>query len=224
MFETKEQVLEKIMDQEKPACPHCHQEMHLWEVPPIAFSDGLGWDSPYLYVCFNDECPMYVSGWDHLMENYAHRASYRCIKSPRGDNFEAMPVFSPMGAQGQIIDDEVMAQEEAIREAIKKGFCILAECYSSKNDVSVVQMLMDPTQPSRVRIKAAEIVGDIAPVDAIDLIAAHRFGNDLLQNEVDSAIAKIHQRHGTRECPFCAEIIKDRAKVCKHCGKEVAGQ
>jgi hypothetical protein len=40
---------------------------------------------------------------------------------------------------------------------------------------------------------------------------------------VDEAIAKIHARHFTRECPFCAEIIKQRAKVCKHCGKDVAG-
>ncbi|HHC25399.1 MAG TPA: zinc ribbon domain-containing protein, partial [Desulfobacterales bacterium] len=25
-------------------------------------------------------------------------------------------------------------------------------------------------------------------------------------------------------CPFCAEIIKNQAKLCKHCGKEVAGK
>jgi rRNA maturation endonuclease Nob1 len=23
------------------------------------------------------------------------------------------------------------------------------------------------------------------------------------------------------ECPYCAEIIKSQAKVCKHCGKEI---
>lgn len=26
----------------------------------------------------------------------------------------------------------------------------------------------------------------------------------------------------TRECPFCAEMIKPQAKVCRHCGKDVA--
>ncbi|MCK5418660.1 MAG: zinc ribbon domain-containing protein, partial [Desulfobacterales bacterium] len=36
-------------------------------------------------------------------------------------------------------------------------------------------------------------------------------------------VSKIHQRYFTRECPFCAEIIKKRAKICKHCQKEVAG-
>ncbi|MBW1822651.1 MAG: zinc ribbon domain-containing protein, partial [Deltaproteobacteria bacterium] len=28
----------------------------------------------------------------------------------------------------------------------------------------------------------------------------------------------------TKECPFCAEIIKKKAKICKHCQKEVAGE
>jgi hypothetical protein len=41
---------------------------------------------------------------------------------------------------------------------------------------------------------------------------------------VDASIKKIHERNFTRECPFCAEIIKQRAKVCKHCNREVAGE
>jgi len=36
-------------------------------------------------------------------------------------------------------------------------------------------------------------------------------------------VARIHERHFTRECPFCAEVIKRRAKICKHCGKDVTG-
>lgn len=223
-FETKEQVLEKIMTQEKPVCPNCNKEMNLWEVPPITFSDGLGWDSPYLYVCFNDECPMYVSGWDNLMENYAHRASYRCMKSPFGKNFEAMTVFSPAGATGQIIDDQVMAEQEALKESIKKGFSILADCYTSKDDLTVIRLLLDPHEPVRVRVKAAEMAGDLAGIEAIDLINNFKFGNDLLQEKTKEAVDKIHERHFTRECPFCAEIIKKRATICKHCGLDVAGK
>lgn len=223
-FETREQVLQRIISQDKPLCPHCEKEMSIWEVPLVTFSDGLGWDSPYMFICFNDDCPMYVSGWDNLWENYAQRASYRCIKSPNSSNFDAMPVFSSVGAQGQIIDDQVLAEREALKEAIKKGFSILAECYVSKDDVTVIQLLLDPTQPSRVRLKAAEMAGDIAGVEAIDLISNHRFGNEMLQKKAEEAIAKIHERHFTRECPHCAEIIKKRAKICKHCGREVAGE
>ncbi|MBA2879987.1 hypothetical protein HNR65_000294 [Desulfosalsimonas propionicica] len=223
MFETKEQVFEKIMEQEKPACPHCGQEMSIWEIPPIAVGDGLGWDSPYMYVCFNDECPLFVEGWENMWENYAQRASYRCIKSPHGSNFEVMPVFSSIGGQGQIVDDEVVAAEERLKESIKKGFSILSECYVSNDSVTCVQMLLDPSEPARVRIKAAEMAGDIAGLEALEVLNNRRFGNELLQEKSNEAISKIHERHFTRECPFCAEIIKKRAKVCKHCGKDVAG-
>ena len=45
-FETKEQVLERILTRPKPNCPHCSEEMSLWEVPPVNVGDGLGWGPP----------------------------------------------------------------------------------------------------------------------------------------------------------------------------------
>lgn len=224
MFETKEQVLERVLEQEKPLCPHCGGEMKIWEIPPVAVGDGLGWDSPYMFVCFNDECPLYVQGWDNLWENYSQNASYRCIKSPNSENFELMPVFSSVGGQAQIIDEQAMAEREALKESIKRGFSVLSECYVSNDAVNVVRILLDATEPARVRIKAAEMAGDMADLEAVELLNNHNFGNRILQNTVDDAVAKIHERHYTRECPFCAEIIKKRAKVCKHCNKDVAGK
>jgi hypothetical protein len=70
MFETREQVLEKILEQPKPSCPHCKEEMNIWEVPPFNFSDGLGWGAPFLYLCFNDECPLYTKGWGRQIADY----------------------------------------------------------------------------------------------------------------------------------------------------------
>jgi len=176
-YETKEQVLERILTNPVPKCPHCGEEMNLWEVPPITVGDGLGWGTPYLYICFNDK----------------------------------------------VIDDQVLAEQEALKEAIKKGFSILAGCYVSKDGPQVLQMLLDVTEPVRVRVKAAEMIGDIGELEAIEPIRNVTFGNQILQKNVDEAITKIHQRFFTRECPFCAEIIKKRAKICKHCNKEVAG-
>lgn len=222
-FETKEQVLEKVLSQEKPLCPNCEKEMTLWEVPPVTFSDGLGWGVPYLFVCFNDECPSYTSGWDHMEENYAHRASYRCINYPGSDTFEFMPVFSPMGARGQMIDEQALYEQEMLKERIKRGFSILADCYTNKNGVEILRLLVDSCEPARVRLKAAEMIGDVGDVLAIDPIRNLKFGSEPLQEAVDQAIKKIHERHFTRECPFCAEIIKARAKICKHCGRDVAG-
>jgi hypothetical protein len=224
MFETKEQVLEKIIAQPKPKCPHCSQEMSVWEVPPFSFGDGLGWGVPYLYLCFNDDCPLFQQGWGHIQETYAHKASYRCMNYPGTQQFELMPVFSDMGGRGQIVDEQVLIDKEALKEAIKRGFCLLAECYVSKDGPQVLTILMDATEPIRVRLKAAEMIGDIGELEAIEPLKNIKFDNERIQENVDNAIKKIHERYFTRECPFCAEIIKKRAKVCKHCGKEVAGQ
>jgi hypothetical protein len=222
-FETKEQVLERILTHPKPNCPHCSKEMSLWEVPPVNVGDGLGWGTPYLYICFNDNCSCYKEGWDNMKENYAQSASYRSINYPGTETFEIIPVFSSMGGRGQVMDDQVLAQQEALKEAIKKGFSILADCYVSQDGPQILQMLLDVTEPVRVRIKAAEMIGDIGELEAIEPIRNVTFGNQILQKNVDDAITKIHQRFFTRECPFCAEIIKKRAKICKYCKKEVAG-
>jgi hypothetical protein len=223
MFETKEQVLEKILALEKPRCPHCGMEMNLWEVPPITVGDGLGWGTPYLYLCFNDDCQLYKQGWDHMKDTYAHTASYRCMNYPGTNQYELIPVFSDQGGRGQIVDEQVLARQEALKEAIKSGFAMLAECFVGKDGPAVLTILMDSAQPNRVRQKAAEMIGDLGEIDAVEPLRNAKFANEKVQKEVDAAIAKIHAKHFTRECPFCAEIIKSRAKICKHCGKDVAG-
>lgn len=223
-IETKEQYLERILKQEKPKCLHCSLEMSLWEVPPINFSDGLGWGVPYLYVCFNDECPLYKEGWENLKENYAQTASYRCMCYPGTEQYECMPVFSPFGAKGQIINDEALFAEEALKAAIKKGFSILATCYVEKDWPQVMLMLLDVTEPVRVRLKAAEMMGDFGDPDAVGPMRSHRFGNEILQAKVDDSISRIHERCYTRECPGCGGIVKQRAKVCKHCRMDISGQ
>ncbi|PIE70329.1 MAG: zinc ribbon domain-containing protein [Deltaproteobacteria bacterium] len=223
--ETKDEMLERLLAEEKPKCPHCNEPMQLWEVPHIAMGDGLGWGSPFLYICFNDGCPLYVGGWDSIESNYAHKASHRCMNYPGTETFECLPVFSPEGGGGQVMDNDVAAKQAAEREALKRGFQILADSYVTKNLVNMMTLLVDAGEPTRVRIKAAEMIGDVAEdTECIEPMRSHRFGNRLLKEAVDTAVEKIHDRCFTRECPFCAEIVKKRAKVCKHCGKEIAGQ
>ncbi len=223
-IETKEQVFEKVISQEKPLCPHCKKEMSIYEVPPVTFSDGLGWGTPYLFLCFNDDCSLYKQGWENLKKNYNQTASYRCMNYPGTDTFELMPVFSPMGATGQIIDDKIVAAEEALKAAIKKGFSILADCFTSKDSPAVLRLLVDPTEPAKVRLKAAEMLGDIGELEAVDALRNLKVGNDLIEKQIVQSVKMIHERHFTRDCPFCAEIIKKKAKICKHCQREVAGE
>ena len=222
-FESKEEILEKVLNMDKPQCPHCGSMMKIWEVPPINVGDGLGWGTPYLFLCFNDDCPLYQQGWNNMMDNYAQRASYRCFNYPGTTQFELMPVFSPVGGQGQVIDEQVLMEQEVLKENIKKGFAILAQCYVEKDGVTILSLLTDASQPARVRLKAAEIIGDIGELEAIEPIRNLRFSNELLQKAVDEAVGKIHTRFYTREWPFCAEFIKTLIMLCKHLGKDVAG-
>lgn len=220
-FETKEQLLEKYIRMDKPKCPHCEKEMTLWEVPPINFSDGLGWGTPYLFVCFNDDCPSYRQGWDNLRETMEAPASYRCYVEPGASNFEYMPVFSPVGGQGSKLDDEALVHMEAKKELLKQTFSVLTDYYISKDWDEILKILLDSHIPDRARVKAAEMVGEIADSEATEHLINHKFGTPVLQKAVETAIRQLHERHYTRECPLCAEIIKKRAKLCKHCKQEV---
>lgn len=223
-FETKEEVFERVISQENPKCPHCGKEMSLWEVPDINVSDGLGWGTPYLFVCFNDECPLYSQGWKDIQENYGRTASYRCMCYPGAADataYECMPVWGPQGGHGQILDETVLEERRKLDDRIQKGLAILAECAVKEDRVEVLRILLDAAEPARVRVRAAEMMADMGDTSAIDALRNNRFGNRILVKKVEDAVSKIHARHYTRECPFCAEIIKKRAHVCKHCGKEL---
>lgn len=223
-METKEEYLKKMLDAERPKCPHCEKDMDIWEVPPISFSDGLGWCAPYLYVCFNDECPLYVEGWRHMEENYGQKASQRCMCYRDGNDFECMPVFSPEGAKGTVIDDKTLMEEEMLRENIKRGFSVLADCYVNKDGVAILRLLMDPTEPARVRQKAAEMIGDIGEPEVIDTLKSLQVDNRVVQKQIEDAIKTLHERYFTRDCPHCGQVVKKQAKLCKHCNREIAGQ
>lgn len=220
-FETKEQILDKIMHTPVPVCPHCGQAMKIWEVPPVNFSDGLGWGEPYLFVCFNDECPPFVSGWSHFEEEHGHCASTRCFCYPSSGQFEFMPVFSKVGGTGQIVDEDILAKMEQEKVAIKEGFASLAQAYADKDAKVPLEFLLDACAPGRVRIKAADMLEELGGVDCLEALLNKKFGNRLIKEAVEKTIKAVMERTFTRECPYCAEIVKQRAQVCKHCGKDL---
>jgi RNA polymerase subunit RPABC4/transcription elongation factor Spt4 len=221
LFETREQVFERVVNLEKPLCPHCGKEMSLWEVPAVAVDDGLGWGEPFLFICYNDECSLYSEGWNDIQERYGRTASYRCLCYPASGKFECMPVYGPDGGKGQIIDDEALAEQERIRERTETGMRILAECRVAEDHVRVMRIVLDASETVRVRVHAAELLADIGAVETVEPLRSRKFGNEVLRKKVEAAIHAIHARNYTRECPFCAEIVKERAKICKHCGQDI---
>ena len=89
----------EVPDKKAPLCPHCSQEMKKWKVP-IAST----WANEFFYVCFNDECPYFVQGWEHIWEQQATKASYRCRLDPDTGEYGPIPVWSYDALKDDIID------------------------------------------------------------------------------------------------------------------------
>ena len=73
---------------EAPTCPHCKSEMEQMD------SRYLDWDSPYLWVCYNNECTLFKKGWDHMMESVGQLVSYRFMIHPQNGEKGVIPAFS----------------------------------------------------------------------------------------------------------------------------------
>lgn len=221
MFETREEILERVILQKKPDCPYCGKPMSVWEEPEMAIDDGLGWGTPYLFICFNDECPHYKGGWDNIQRNFGRTASYRCLCYPDTGVYDSMTVYGPQGATGQIIDEKIINERRLLEEKTYEGIEQINASHAAGDLGPILEKLLDAATPVRTRVHAAEIIGFSGDVDMIDPLRNNKFGNAVLRKKVAEAVEKIHERHFTRECPYCAEIVKRQAKICKHCGSHI---
>jgi len=86
---------------DKPTCPHCGARLLKW-LPPAESS----WGANVQYACFNDECPYYQRGWDHMMEKYQVKASYRYRLDPSTGQSGPLPVWSPAAIRDRIVDEK----------------------------------------------------------------------------------------------------------------------
>ncbi|MBF0310695.1 MAG: hypothetical protein HQL56_14325 [Magnetococcales bacterium] len=87
------------------ACPHCQEPMKKWSVAPQTYEDGLGFGTDVLLVCFNDNCPLYVKGWNSMFENYGRVGSVRYFLNARDGDCGALPVGHAMAMRGDIIEE-----------------------------------------------------------------------------------------------------------------------
>ena len=213
--------MEQVMEDKKTICPHCGQRMNKWSTPTFNFADGLGWCTPFLYVCFNDECKFYMNSWKHMYESYGQEMGYRFMLHPDSGESSSLPVGSRHAMKGDIIDEIREARENEELEARKHAFMSLTDYFMAKDVDSILRVLLDEKGFGSVRLKAAEHLGELGELKAIEPMANCTFTNEVIQKKVEESIQKIHGKNFTMECPYCAEIIKIRAKICKHCGREL---
>lgn len=84
-------------------CPHCGQRMKKWAIPDSPFNI---WQNEYMYICFNDECPYLVRGWDVMSRQGNAAVSYRQMFNPENGCLSPMPVPSLKVLKDGIIEED----------------------------------------------------------------------------------------------------------------------
>jgi Ogr/Delta-like zinc finger len=82
-------------------CPHCDHRLVRWANPQLA-----SWEGAYQYVCFNDDCPYFVRGWQWMQSQFSVHASYRYRLEPRTGDWGPLPVWSREAMKNNILPDE----------------------------------------------------------------------------------------------------------------------
>jgi len=208
--------------EEKHTCPHCKQELTLCHAPPMHVGDGLGWGSEFLFICLNNECSLFVNGWDFVENQYGHVGSYRHMEIPNSNENYNMMVAGASAFTGNIVDVEAIKAQNERYQAEKEAVAKLDGCLEAHDLAPVIYLLTDNAAALSDRKRAAELLVPLNDLACIEPLRNHDFGDNHLEQDINMAISRILDAHFLRECPYCAELVKVRAKVCKHCGKEFA--
>ena len=203
-------------------CPNCGQRMACCQAPPIHVGDGLGWGSEYLFICLNDDCPLFVRGWQHCENDYGHCASYRYMELPGSKESNVMMVASKEAFTGSIVDKNELAAQDKRQKKIAEAMADLEGAETANNFAPALYLTCEEAANRDDRRRAMAILAKIAGPEIIDPVRNHKFRDPALEAEANLAIKNILQRHYLRECPRCCELIKRQAKKCKHCGDELS--
>jgi hypothetical protein len=85
-----------------PVCPHCGEALKAFELP-----DNTGWEGDFQLACFNDDCPYFVRGWQHMDQNFSVKASYRYRVNPQTGEASPLAVWSADAVKDRILDADI---------------------------------------------------------------------------------------------------------------------
>ncbi len=207
--------------EEKKFCPHCKEKLLACEAPPIHVGDGLGWGSEVLFICLNDLCPVFTEGWEKIEAGYGHHASYRYMELPGSKEKNYMMVGNADAFKASVIKRDVIeAQNERYRRQ-KEMIAKLADCVAAKDTETPLALLLEEAAPKDKRKEAARCLAALADLSVIDPVRNHSFRDPAMEHAAKEAIVAVLKRNFMKECPYCAELIKQQAKKCKHCQSDI---
>jgi hypothetical protein len=216
---TKADVYEEVILTERPVCPYCGGKMRIWECQDCGLSCHAGWGTPYLFICADDECPLYVNGWEEMKKNYGRTCSYRCIYLPGAGGTETMAVFSSRDCISELLDEETVAADRLRGTAMDPVVQQLIASFKGKDLAALQENLLDDTTYWKTKAEAAALVGELGPLELLELLESTIFRDKRVAGAVQNAIKRIHEINQTRECPYCKEVVTAELTICSQCGR-----
>lgn len=209
---------------QKHTCPHCKEQLSCCHTPPYHVGDGLGWGTELIFICLNDDCPIFNKSWEQFEEQYGHSASCRYMLLPNEEKGSTMMVGSKDAFTGSIVDLDNLDNQNERYQKEKDARDKLDTCVADKDLAPVLYLITDDDAHLPSRNRACELLAELNDLDCIDPIRAHKFRHTAIGQKADLTIIKILRNHNRIECPHCAEIVKAQAKICKHCSKETTNK
>jgi len=209
-----------VLDEEH-ICPDCNTPMTPCEAPPVHVGDGLGWGSEVLFICLNNECPPFKTGWEKVDVNYGHKGTFRNMQLPGSKELNVMMVASEYAFTGSVINpDEIRMQNERYRKEMA-ALAALDTCLADKDIKPVMTLILDEAATPDGRKRAVEMLVRFNDLSCIDPIRNHTFKKTEFTQATNLVIMKLLKDNNQKECPFCAELIKAQAKKCMHCKSDL---
>ena len=143
------------------------------------------------------------------------------MRLPDSEECYNMMVAGKDAFTGSIVDPEAIKQQNVRYRLEKEAVAKLDTCVEENNLEPVLFLLLNDHVDINTRKRAIGLLTALNDVACIEPLRNHEFKDSHLEQDVNMAIAAILAANYLKECPYCSELVKARAKFCKHCQKEL---